>query len=70
VISDQELVSDSFVELDPAYVHINTACENDRKRQLQLLQTHDIYSIGRYGGWRYCSIEDNIIEAQQVAREL
>jgi len=70
VISDQELVSDSFVELDPAYVHINTACENDRKRQLQLLKTHDIYSIGRYGGWRYCSIEDNIIEAQQVAREL
>jgi protoporphyrinogen oxidase len=70
VISNHVLVSDSFVELDPAYVHINKVCENDRKLKFQLLKTHDIYSIGRYGGWRYCSIEDNIIEAQQIAREL
>lgn len=26
-----------------------------------------VYSIGRYGSWTYCSIEDNIKEAQALA---
>ena len=25
------------------------------------------YSIGRYGSWTYCSIEDNIIQAQKLS---
>ena len=25
-----------------------------------------VYSIGRYGSWTYCSIEDNIIEARTL----
>jgi hypothetical protein len=25
-----------------------------------------VESIGRYGGWTYCSIEDNILEARRV----
>ena len=27
---------------------------------------HGVYSIGRYGGWTYCSIEDNIVEARAL----
>jgi hypothetical protein len=27
----------------------------------------NIYSIGRYGSWIYCSIEDNIIQAKETA---
>jgi hypothetical protein len=27
-----------------------------------------VYSIGRYGGWTYCSIEDNIVEARALAK--
>ena len=29
-----------------------------------------VYSVGRYGGWKYCSIEDNIIEAKQLAEKI
>ena len=25
-----------------------------------------VHSIGRYGGWTYCSIEDNIVEARAL----
>jgi hypothetical protein len=25
-----------------------------------------VHSIGRYGGWTYCSIEDNIVEARTL----
>ena len=29
-----------------------------------------IYSIGRYGSWTYCSIEDNIIQAKELINKL
>jgi hypothetical protein len=29
-----------------------------------------VHSIGRYGAWTYCSIEDNIVEARALAERL
>ena len=29
-----------------------------------------VFSIGRYGSWTYCSIEENIIEASNLAYKL
>jgi hypothetical protein len=29
-----------------------------------------VYSVGRYGGWTYCSIEDNIVETRALAATL
>lgn len=56
--------------MDPAYVHINKgsihAVENIKKE----LGEQGIYSIGRYGSWTYCSIEDNIIESKNLAEKL
>ena len=31
------------------------------------LATRGVHSIGRYGSWTYCSIEDNIVEARALA---
>ena len=39
-------------------------------RKKKLLAEYDIYSIGRYGSWTYCSIEDNVIEARDLAYKL
>ena len=36
----------------------------------EILEKNDIYSIGRYGSWTYCSIEDNILEARDLAEKL
>ena len=30
------------------------------------LRTKGVYPVGRYGGWTYCSIEDNIVEARAL----
>jgi hypothetical protein len=27
-----------------------------------------VHSIGRYGAWTYCSIEDNMLEARALAQ--
>lgn len=70
VIENQELVADHNVVMDPAYVHINSRSISDVDRLKLQLQESNIYSVGRYGGWTYCSIEDNILEAKELAESI
>jgi hypothetical protein len=63
LLSDHVLVSKSVVVMNPAYIHLSQNSISDAKKQLEKLQNMDIFSIGRYGEWTYCSIEDNIVSA-------
>ncbi len=67
IVTDQKLTDYSVVLMDPAYVHINRDGIAETEHCKQLLASMDIYSIGRYGSWTYCSIEDNILEARELA---
>jgi protoporphyrinogen oxidase len=67
---DHQLVAEHSVVMDPAYVHITRKSIAERERLAALLQSRDVYSIGRYGGWTYCSIEDNIVEARALMNQL
>ena len=70
MVKDEELIDYHSVVMDPAYVHINQkGIQSVGKYKKQLTQ-NNIYSIGRYGSWTYCSIEDNIIEAKDLAKNL
>lgn len=66
----QQLTSYSYVVMDPAYVHINKPGVQETNRCKDILAQSNIYSIGRYGSWTYCSIEDNIIEARELAKKI
>jgi len=70
VTTDQKLVSSHHVLLDPAYVHITRASRVDVAHKKRILGSRGIYSLGRYGGWTYCAIEDNIVEARELAAAL
>lgn len=70
IVDDHELVAWHSVVLDPAYVHINEASRELHEQASAELAEHGVYSVGRYGGWTYCSIEDNIVEARELARVL
>ena len=41
-----------------------------QKAKRRVLESRGVYSIGRYGGWTYCSIEDNVVEARALADAL
>ena len=70
IITDNHTLTEyESIIMNPAYVHISSSSSNDVKNKKELLATDDIYSIGRYGSWCYCSIEDNIKEAKQLAQE-
>jgi protoporphyrinogen oxidase len=68
VVTTQRLVAEHHVLMDPAYVHITTASNREVARTTALLSSLSVHSIGRYGGWTYCSIEDNLVQARALAR--
>ena len=67
IVEGHELVSHHSVVLDPAYVHITKGSLAEVERCKGALAEHGVRSIGRYGSWTYCSIEDNIVEARGLA---
>lgn len=66
VIAEHQLVAHHAVVMDPAYVHITRGSLAEVARLRPLLAGHGVHSIGRYGAWTYCSIEDNIVEARDL----
>ncbi len=70
IVTDHRLVAEHHVALDPAYVHITQASLAETARLRTLLAAQDVHSVGRYGAWTYCSIEDNLLETRELARNL
>lgn len=70
ITSGHELVAEHHVVMDPAYVHITKSSISEHARLSKELREDGVFSIGRYGGWTYCSIEDNIVEARALVASL
>jgi protoporphyrinogen oxidase len=70
LVDRHELIAEHNVLMDPAYVHITQRANAEVTRLRARLAAHGVYSIGRYGGWTYCSIEDNMVEARALVSEL
>ena len=70
LVKDHRLVSHHSIVLDPAYVHITETSIREHARLSAKLAAHDVHTMGRYGGWTYCSIEDNVIEARALCEKL
>lgn len=68
-VTSQRLVAEHSVIMNPAYVHITRGSMALVEKERKHLKEHDVFSLGRYGGWTYCSIEDNIVEARTLATE-
>jgi protoporphyrinogen oxidase len=70
IITDHQLISHHHVVLDPAYCHITGASLAETARLCSALAVENVHSVGRYGRWTYCSIEDNLIETRALAAKL
>jgi protoporphyrinogen oxidase len=71
LINDEmTLVDYEYLEMNPAYVHVNKKSDMDKEDLLKKLRDKQIYSSGRYGDWKYCSIEDNLLEAARLSWDL
>jgi protoporphyrinogen oxidase len=66
VVGEQRLVAEHSVVLDPAYVHVTRSSLAEHQRLAAVLARQSVWSLGRYGRWTYCAIEDNIVEAREL----
>lgn len=70
ISEDNKLVAYETIIMDPAYVHIEEETSKKIKAHVEELNSNQIYSIGRYGAWTYCSMEDAMIDAKELAKKL
>ena len=66
IITTQKLIAEHSVVMNPAYVHITRDSTAEVTATKQRLAASGVHTIGRYGGWTYCSIEDNLVEARAL----
>jgi len=66
IITDQRLVSSHHVLMDPAYVHLTPRGMAATTTALSGLTQRGVHSVGRYGAWTYCAIEDNLLQARDL----
>lgn len=70
VTEDNSLIASSTILMDPAYVHIRRDTEAAIAEMKRSLAVSGIHTIGRYGGWTYCSMEDCMLEAKELVQAL
>jgi protoporphyrinogen oxidase len=71
-ITDDTFVLEEYVSIlmDPAYIHIDAEHDGEVRKTMEELKRCGAHSIGRYGAWTYCSMEDCMIEAEALREEL
>ena len=68
--SDADIILCVKTPLSHAYPVHDLGRQDRVDRLLDFFKSRGIWSIGRFGGWRYSSIDDAMAEALQVVREL
>ncbi len=67
IIKNHNLLSYKCLIANPAYVHITKDSLKIVKKAKEYLKNYNIFTIGRYGNWTYCSMMDCVEEANRLA---
>ena len=70
VVTNHTLVDHQMIVMNPAYVHITKESKEIYNDWGKKNNPNGLFSIGRYGSWTYCSIEDNILQSKEISVRL
>lgn len=70
IIDNHVLVAYESIIMNPAYVHITDKSIETVNRIKNILADREAYLMGRYGDWKYCSIEDCMVDAMNIVTEI
>jgi len=68
--ADDRIVSRKMMVIDPAYVIYDRYRRVALPAIFQALEKEHLYSLGRFGGWEYSSMEDALRHGMQMAERL
>jgi protoporphyrinogen oxidase len=69
-IAESEIVTEKVIPISHAYVIYNTWRERNLPALLAQLQEHAIFSTGRYGAWKYSSMQEAVLDGKAVAESI
>lgn len=68
-IDDQDIVTQKVMHISHAYVTYDHWREKQLPALLDRLATENIYSVGRYGAWKYSSMQEAVLDGKDVAQK-
>jgi protoporphyrinogen oxidase len=69
-IENKDIVTEKIIQISHAYVIYDFWREKHLTKLLKRLQEHDLHSIGRYGAWKYSSMQEAVLDGKKIAEEL
>jgi len=67
---EDKILVTKILDIKYAYVIYDHNYSKNLKIIHNFLNKHDIYSIGRYGGWKYSTMEDAILDGKRIADKI
>ena len=69
-ISDTEILTECIIPISHAYVIFDQWRDMHLSTLLKQLENYDIYSVGRYGAWKYASMQEGILDGKEIAEKI
>ncbi len=69
-ISAQDIATEAVLTIPHAYVLYTEWREKNLHKLHKRLNEHDIYSVGRYGEWKYSSMQEAVLDGKKVAEQI
>ncbi len=69
-IASPDIVTEKIITISHAYVIYDHWREKYLPLLLDRLVEEQIYSIGRYGAWKYASMQEAVLDGKQIAHEM
>jgi protoporphyrinogen oxidase len=68
--NDNEILVKKVMQISHAYVIFDFWREKNLPAIHTALASHNIHSIGRYGAWKYASMQESLLDGKEIAEEL
>ncbi len=69
-IGEHEIATEKIMHIDHAYVIYDFWREKNLAKIHSRLAEHAIYSVGRYGEWKYSSMQEALLDGKKIADSL
>jgi len=69
-LSPNDIVLEKIIQVPHAYVIYNAWRDKQLPTLLHTLENNNIYSIGRYGAWKYSSMQEGLLDGKAISDKL
>ncbi len=69
-LSDNEVITEKVITIPRAYVMYTHWREKNLPKLLKRLEEQSIYSVGRYGAWKYSSMQEAVLDGKEIVEKV